>query len=237
MKLQPAMLFGEHMVLQRNEIIPVWGKSVGGDTVTVTLGENTASAVAENGLWRVDMPAMEAQKNVKMTIESAITGEKISFTDVAVGEVWICGGQSNMEFLLKYDEKAEEMYADEADEDLRFFRYPKTNFAGCLELNSYPEDGFWRQWTSRSMREFFGAVPAYMGRQLRKALGVPVGMVGCNWGGATATTYTDIEMIKANPALKPIVDADEKGYDELNWRRYYEISEQGEPPEDPKQKA
>lgn len=107
MKLQPALLFGESMILQRRKPIPVWGRSVRGDVVTVTLGGNTASAVAEGGLWQVTLPPMEAAEGVAMTISSQITGEKVEFSNVAVGEVWLAGGQSNMEFLLKYDEEFE----------------------------------------------------------------------------------------------------------------------------------
>ena len=197
MKLQPAMIFGEHMVLQRDVPIPVWGQSVRNDTVTVTLGESRAACETANGRWKVTLPATAACGRTEMTISSAKTGERIAFTDVAVGEVWLAGGQSNMEFLLKYDEEAEQRYAEPADPDLRYFRYPTVNFAGCLEKDAYPDDGFWRPLTDRENKGMFSAPAAYMGRRLREALGVPVGFVGVNWGGTPAAAWTDMESLKA----------------------------------------
>ena len=94
MKLQTALMFGEHMVLQRNEPIPVWGRSVRGDTVTVTLGPHSASTVAGDGAWRVELPPMEATERTSMTVCSAATGEKLCFADVAVGEVWLASALS-----------------------------------------------------------------------------------------------------------------------------------------------
>lgn len=224
MKLQLALIFGEHAVLQRNEPIPIWGRSVRDDTVTVTLGNRTESSRALNGEWKVVFPAMEAAENVRLEISSAITGEKITFYDIAVGEVWLAGGQSNMEFLLKYDECAEEMYADPEDTKLRFFRYPTANFVGCIEKDVYPDDGFWRSWTSEQNRKMFSAPAAYMGRKLREVLGVPIGFVGVNWGGTPAAAWTSMEDIEANPALKPVLKWYEESYETINLRKYYEAS-------------
>lgn len=225
MKLQTALIFGEHMVLQRKQPIPVWGRSVRGDTVTVTLGENSAAATVEGGAWRVELPPMEASEHTGMTVESAITGEKIVFNDVAVGEVWLAGGQSNMEFLLKYDESAEEMYAEDDDPYLRYFRYPLVNFPGCLEKDAYPDDGFWRVFSGRENKGMFSAPSAYMGRSLREALGVPVAFVGCNWGGTPASAWTALDDLKANPALEPIFRWHEEAASQLDTATYYQASE------------
>ena len=138
MKLQPALIFGENMVLQRGEPLPVWGRSVRGDKVTVTLGGNTAVSDAPQGEWKVTLPAMEATEQTEMAISSQLTGESVTFRNVAVGEVWLAGGQSNMEFLLKYDEQAPEMLETPEDPGFRFFRYPQANFTGCLEMDPYP---------------------------------------------------------------------------------------------------
>ena len=173
MKLRPALIFGEHMVLQRQKPIPVWGQSVRGDEITVTLGEvsvstragdNRVSDAERSGLWEVTLPAMEACEKTSMTIASRITGETITFSDIAIGEVWLAGGQSNMEFLLKYDSQFEEMLEDPEDDLFRYFRYPQANFEGCLEKDPYPDDGFWRSFTSKEDRGFFSAPGAYMGR-------------------------------------------------------------------------
>ena len=224
MKLQPAMVFGENMVLQRGEKIPVWGRSVRDDVVTVTLGENKASARAEKGLWCAVLPAMDACGEIRMTIASERTGEIICFSHVAVGEVWIAAGQSNMEFLLKYDEEAEKMFAEPADPYLRYFRYPCANYTGCLEQYAYPDDGFWRVWEDAHDRGFFSGPAAYMGRKLREALGVPVGFIGCNWGGTPAAAWADPELLTQNPALKPILDWQENICRKADYRTYLEAA-------------
>ena len=112
---------------------------------------------------------MEATEQTEMTISSQLTGESVTFHNVAVGEVWLAGGQSNMEFLLKYDEQAPEMLETPEDPGFRFFRYPQANFTGCLEMNPYPDDGFWRVWDTPENKGFFSGPSAYMGRKLRKA--------------------------------------------------------------------
>lgn len=229
MKLQPALLFGESMILQRRKPIPVWGRSVRGDVVTVTLGGNTASAVAEGGLWQVTLPPMEAAEGVAMTISSQITGEKVEFSNVAVGEVWLAGGQSNMEFLLKYDEEFEQVKQLPEDTGLRFFRFPQANYTGCLEKQPYPDDGFWRTWTSPENRSFFSGPAAYMGLMLRKTLGVPVGFVGCNWGGTPAAAWTAMEDLQSNPALKTVLDWHKENCEQVDLASYYAVSDLPEP--------
>lgn len=237
MKLQPALIFGEHMVLQRGEPIPVWGRSVRDDKITVTLGGASAETAAAGGLWRVELPPMEATERTVLSIESALTGERIVFEDVAVGEVWLAGGQSNMEFLLKYDECAGEMYASADDPGLRYFRYPQANFTGCVEMNAYPDDGFWRSWSGRENKGMFSGPSAYMGRKLREALGVPVAFIGCSWGGTPAAAWTAMEDIKANPTLEPILKWHEDECGKIDLAQYYALSDAPVPDPTPEERA
>ena len=225
MKLQPALIFGEHMVLQRSVPLPVWGRSVRNDTVTVTLGKYSAESRTVNGAWEVTFPPMQACRQTSMTICSEKTGEMIEFRDIAVGEVWLAGGQSNMEFLLKYDEEADTFFEEKEDPDLRYFRYPTVNFNGCLEKDAYPEDGFWRAWTDRENKGMFSAPAAYMGRKLREALGVPVGFVGCHWGGTPAAAWTDAESLRSCPALRPVLDWHEQELRKIDLLKYYAASD------------
>ena len=140
MKLQPALIFGQNMILQRGIPIPVWGRSVRDDTVTVVLNGYTLHTQAKRGEWRVTFQPMEAVEDTSMTIASAATGERIEFGGVAIGEVWIAGGQSNMEFLLKYDEGADEMHNIPQDPMLRY-SLPADKFSGAVERDAFPDDG------------------------------------------------------------------------------------------------
>ena len=98
MKLQPAALFGEHMILQRDSELKIWGTSAEHDTVTVELNGQKASAPVVNGEWLVTLQPEAACFRTSMTLSSLITEETITFRDVAIGEVWLATGQSNMEF-------------------------------------------------------------------------------------------------------------------------------------------
>ncbi len=238
MKLVLPQIFGEGMVFQRGKRIPVWGKSVKNDRISVKLGDTVLETECNDlGEFRVDFPPMEEAERVRFIVDSLRTYESIDFGDCAIGEVFLCGGQSNMEFLLKYDVGAEDEYKTEDDRNLRMFTCPQINFDGAENLGDFSEVGFWRSWTGRENKGQFGAIPAYMGKILRKELGVPVGMIACNWGGTPAAAWASIEEIQNTPAMKPVLDWYEKTLSDLDWRPYFEASEKPVPPVPPEMKA
>ena len=234
MKLKPALIFGEHMIFQQNKEIRVWGTSAAGDRVTVTLGNESATVSVKEGAWEAILSPMEACFKTSLIISSEKTGEKITFNDVAIGEVWLAGGQSNMEFLMKFDYDFEETSKLPSDNDLRFICYPQTAFKGFLETeNDCPDWGFWRKWDDIEDRKMFSAVATYAGMLLRKKLDVPVGIVGCNWGGTPAAAWTAKENLESNPKLKKILDWHKEACETTNWPIYIPASEQKAAPKDP----
>ncbi|MBQ6222594.1 MAG: hypothetical protein IJJ44_08280 [Solobacterium sp.] len=236
MKLQLAEIFGEHMVFQQHKEIPVWGRSAADDEILVELGEDRVCANTDNGFWKVVLPPQEPGTGITLKVASKVTGEVLQFTDIAVGEVWLAGGQSNMEFIMKYDVDAEEMKNSEDDPDLRFFCFPQTPFLGYLEKEPVPEQGFWRRWEGPSNKIMFSAVGAYMARILRKELRVPVGIIGCNWGGTPASAWTAMEDLKNNEKLSPVLEEYENNCSQIDWRKYIETSELPVPVPDEKQR-
>ena len=97
--VKPHPLFTDHMVLQRGVEIPVWGKAEPGEKVKVTLGKSDASATADDkGMWAVKLPKSDAAMGLTLSIHGK---NEIELKDVAVGEVWVCSGQSNMEWKVK----------------------------------------------------------------------------------------------------------------------------------------
>ncbi|MBQ1508595.1 MAG: hypothetical protein IIZ47_04175 [Erysipelotrichaceae bacterium] len=229
MKLQVAGIFGEHMVFQRNEEILIWGRSAADDMISVEFNGRKTVVPTVNGEWKASLPAMEAASGLEMTISSARTGESLYFKDVAIGEVWLAGGQSNMEFLMKYDVDAEEMKATPDDLDLRFFCVPQSPFLGFLEKEPVPEHGFWRRWEGPAHKIRFSAVGAYMGKILREELKVPVAIIGCNWGGTPASAWTAMEDLKDNEKLSPVFEEYERNCAQIDWRKYFETSERPMP--------
>ena len=236
MRLQPALIFGEHMVLQRDQKIRVWGTSAENDTVTVTLNSQKAYGKCIRGEWSVTLDEEKACERTAMTISSEVTGETITFNDVAIGEVWLAGGQSNMEFILKYDTSCEQTMLLEDDESLRYFCYPHSPFLGFMEKDPVEAEGFWRKWTTPENRKQFSAVGAYMALILREKLNVPVGIIGCNWGGTPASAWTNIEDVKNNPALSEIIRWHEEACKNTDWAKYIPASEIRAPEQTPQQK-
>ena len=209
-KIKPAMIFGNHMVLQRQKAIRIWGtlesdeneeknrietggqekSSVQSREITVELAGNSVTVPCEDGKWKAVFPPLEACEGQTLTITSG--DEKIRFTDIAVGEVWVAGGQSNMEFYLRYD--AERDRAEE-NRKIRMFDYPEVSFEGQLERGDYSDFGFWRVCTEENF-DFYFAVAYYFAQRLQKKYQVPVGIVGCNWGGTPACTWTDAKYLE-----------------------------------------
>lgn len=234
MKLQPAMVLGSHMVLQRQQPIAVWGRGAEGDRVTVTLGSDSGAAQVQAGQWRVSLPAREAETGLTMRIRSEKTAEELTFSDVSVGEVWLAGGQSNMEFLFKYDVEEPDIAPSANDPQLRFFDFPEVSYPGHYESGRFEDYGFWRSCTPEDV-PWFSAVGYYFAARLRQALGVPVGVIGCNWGGTPAITWIDRAEIDADPIFAPALARYQAQLDELDWPRY-EAMQQMQAAADPARK-
>ena len=217
MKLQPALVFSSHMVLQRQQPIHVWGKAACGDTVYVDLSGEQAVASVVNGSWQATLSPREAATGLTMTISSEITAEQITFADICVGEVWLAGGQSNMQFELRYDEEAPQVLPLANDPMIRFFDYPEVTMPGQIEFGRTEEYGFWRRLTPADAR-YCSAVAYYFACALREDLNVPIGILGCNYGGTAANAWTAREDLEAVPELKEILDSFEAGLKDLDWQ-------------------
>ena len=185
---KPAMMFSNHMVLQRGKKLPVWGSGPDGAEVSVTFLGRTYQATVADGKWKIVMDEAPACRGERMVIRCG--EETVEITDVSVGEVWIAGGQSNMEFFMRYDAGLQEELQREPCGDIRFFDYPEVSYEGQLAVNDYSNFCFWRTCDPENL-EYYSAVAYYFARKLAERCGVPVGILGCNWGGTTASTWMD----------------------------------------------
>lgn len=177
--LRLASLFMDGVVLQRDLPVPVWGEGPEGARVVLEIAGQTADTVVENGQWRANLEPLQAGAGLELTVAS--NSEKKVIRNVAVGEVWIAGGQSNMEFALKFDAEGPEMIAGADDPEIRFFDVPKISYEGQEKDEDFSTAGFWRTFDPLSA-PYFTAVGTYFAIRLRKTLGVPIGIIGCNWG-------------------------------------------------------
>jgi sialate O-acetylesterase len=171
-------VFGSHMVLQQEQPIRVFGWADAGEEVTVELAGQSAKTKADSkGKWRVELPAMKADgKPQTLTVKASNT---IEITDILLGEVWICSGQSNMEWRVAGTMNAKEEAAAADYPNIRLY-----DVRGHINKPQPQDDapGQWQICTPKTVGGF-SAVGYFFGRKLNQDLKVPIGLIGSNWGG------------------------------------------------------
>jgi sialate O-acetylesterase len=192
-------LFRNGAVLQRDANVPVWGKAKEGETVTVQFDGQSATTAAKDGIWMVYLKPHKAGGPFVMTV----TGENtIALTNVLVGDVWICSGQSNMQFELQFDANAATESSTANYPQLRTFNVWRRNSAQPLAEVS---PGKWSECTPASSK-YFTAVGYYFGRDLHKATGVPVGLIHSSWGATSAQAWTSLDGLEKEQKLHHYVE-------------------------------
>jgi sialate O-acetylesterase len=201
----PALI-GDNMVLQEGKRVAIWGTAEPGEQVRVTLGEEKATAAADGeGRWKVELGPLKAGGPFEMTV----TGKNsITLHNVAVGEVWICSGQSNMEMAVGNSPRAWGGVLNAAEE-IAAGNYPMIRqFTVRKAVAGQPQrdaEGEWKVANPETVGEF-SAVAYFFGRDLYKALNVPVGLIDSSWGGTPAEAWTSAPALAADPELKTILD-------------------------------
>lgn len=187
-------LFSDNMVLQRDKPVAVWGWAGDGEAVTVELNGKTASTKAVDGKWLVHLPKLKAGGPHRLEVRGENT---ITLNNVLVGEVWICSGQSNMEWPIRATFEPEKALASARNNNIRVFTVPKLKAAK-------PEDDVEGKWAvcSPTILSNFSAVAYYFGRDLQKAIHVPIGLIHTSWGGSPAEVWLRQEVLEENPQFK-----------------------------------
>jgi len=198
-------VFGDHMVLQRDIPVPVWGWADPGEAITIRFAGVSTPAVADNmGKWMLKMPPQKATTDGRELMIAA--SNTVTFKDVVVGEVWLCGGQSNMDFGLAGALNAEQEIQAAQFPAIRHFR---TDFAAPAEPADDCRGGQW-QVCSPATAGSFTAVGYFFARRIHQQLGVPVGLVTAAAGGTPVESWTSKAMMRAEPefsaALKQFDD-------------------------------
>lgn len=193
--LKAAILFQSGMILQRDKTIAVWGEAEPSALVRVQIQSMTAeSAADENGKWQILCGPFHSSWNETMTI--CCGAEELCLENVQVGDVWLAGGQSNMEFHMCYDLEFE-TEKTACDGGIRLFDYPEVSYEGQIdEANYRAQYGFWRI-CSESELERFPAAAYYFAKAIRKKRDIPIGIIGCNWGGTPACAWMSEEAIRS----------------------------------------
>ena len=208
-ELRLPNIFGDAMVLQRNKPVKVWGWAKAGAEVKVAIaGQETTTKAGAAGKWAATLPAMKASsRGTKLTVQSGT--QRLELADVLIGELWICGGQSNMEWSMRASRDADIEISSADYPAIRYARLPhiarpepQEDFP--LEDRKNPQ-GSWRRCDGKDV-ENCTAVGYYFARRLHRRLRVPVGIIDTSWGGTMAQHWVSTGTLRPFPEMKPYFD-------------------------------
>jgi sialate O-acetylesterase len=193
-------IVGSNMVMQRDQPVPIWGWDEPGTEVSVTLADTKTTAKADDsGKWIAELPAFSAGGPYEMLV---VGSSEVKLDNLLFGDVWFCSGQSNMEWRVSQSLNAE---AEIAGADFPRIRHIKIPHRPSTKPESdVPSDG-WMECQSETVAGFTG-VGYFFARHLQDALNVPIGLIGCNWGGTRIEPWTPPIGFQKVPALSDITD-------------------------------
>jgi len=202
------LLFSDGMVLQRNKPIPVWGWADANEKVEIRFNKQIKTITADkNGKWMLKLDSEKAGGPYKLSI---IGKNKIVITNVLVGEVWICSGQSNMEFQVSRTMNSEKEISDSNYSMIR-------HFGVAQDLSGFPKEdlkaGKWAVCNKENVGDFT-AVGYFFAKKIYAELKIPIGIINTSWGGTNVETWTGREAFENSSEFKdmianvPLVDID-----------------------------
>jgi sialate O-acetylesterase len=190
-------IFSDHMVLQRETPLKVWGWGTPGETIKITFnGQSLQTKVAKSGAWNVMLKPMSHGGPFEMNI-SAKSGS-LTLKDILIGDIWLGSGQSNMEWTLQN--------TSDAANEIPQANYPKIRlFTVEKDQSHQPKDdlksGQWLECNSQNAANF-SAVAYYFGRTLSKELDIPIGLINSSWGGTKIEPWISWDLIGQEPEFK-----------------------------------
>jgi sialate O-acetylesterase len=188
-----APVFTDHAVLQRGQPIRIWGAAKPGASVSLSLGEARATATADaQGRWSASFPARDP--GAALTLTARAGGETQTISDLLVGDVWLCSGQSNMEYPLRRALNGEAEAANAADPNIRLLQTGRTSLPA--PTGALPKEAVWRVASPESANNFSAAC-FFMGRDLKKTTGAPIGLIDATWGGSVIQDWISREGLQA----------------------------------------
>lgn len=220
-------VWSDHAVIQRDRPVIVEGTARPGEKVTGILGSATASATAgKDGSYTLTFPARPASSDPIALTVTGRDGASMTVNDLLVGDVWLCGGQSNMEFSLWNSAGGPLAVRQSKDDGLRLLMIPKTT--ALTPQKDFGSPVAWAAASPDSVKDFSGAC-YYMVRQLRRDLKVPIGAIHSNWGGSQIRAWLTPEGARALYGSAPLAQLQQYGKDPLGavtafapeWERWW----------------
>ncbi len=204
---EPAKLlyttFQDHAVIQRDKPIPVWGQATPGATVEVSFAGQTATATVDpQGHWRVVLPAMKAGGPYTLSATSSSGGSQ-TLTDILLGDIYLCSGQSNMELPLRLATGYDAELLGAWNPNLRLFHIQR--FAGFTPQGRFGAGAIWSRTTPDTAKEF-SAVCYYFGNDVQAAAGVPVGLIESAWSGSAIQAWIAKDKLASLGNYRDVLD-------------------------------
>ena len=199
-------IFGDKMVLQRDKPVALWGWAKAGAKVSAKFGgQNKFTKTNDKGRWTLQLDKLKTSFTGRQLVVTS-GAEKITLTDILVGEVWVCGGQSNMEWSLRASRDSDLEVASADSPHIRFIRLPHIARPTAQEdfpvTNKTSDQGNWRQAIPEQV-ENCTAVGYYFAQRISRRLKVPVGLIDVSWGGTMAQHWVLNETLKPFPEMQP----------------------------------
>ncbi len=208
-----ARIFNDHMVIQRSKPIQVWGWAKAGEKISVSLAGNTQHVKAnKDGEWLAVLPQLTAGGPHELIVKG---NNSILLKDVMIGEVWLCSGQSNMEWTVSTSAFADEEIRNATHPMIRHFKVPHTT---SLQPEKDLKGGAWEICDPATAGNFT-AVGYFYARELLKQLNVPVGLINSSWGGTNVETWISIESFFANQEFASLKNKMPANLDTITSRR------------------
>jgi sialate O-acetylesterase len=216
-EVKPATIFTDGAVLQQNTPVRIWGDANPGESVEIEFAAQRVSTKADaDGRWMVALKPIPASSTPRKMVFYSHGKKQIALGNVVVGEVWLAGGQSNMETTMRNYRKTVQPDIDSASDPLlRMVTIPRLEFEG--QNSKRPE---WKATTPENVKGF-SATAYYFAKNLREKLNVPVGIVSCSVGATPAEAWMSRETLSSTPGLKRILDAYEANVRE----KYQDVEE------------
>ena len=197
--LELARIFQDNMILQREKKLSIYGKATPSKKIVVKIQNREFESISdESGQFKVNVDNLVASNGESLLIELKNNEEKVeesvTLKNVAIGEVWIAGGQSNMEFHMKYEKhRNTENIGDNSN--LRFYSVPKISYKGQDTDFGEIKAGKWRRACEEDI-DYFSAVGYYFQKKIYEDLDVPIGIIGCSWDGTRSAAWMSEETVK-----------------------------------------
>lgn len=220
--LKLPAIFSDHMILQRNKPVVIWGES-DAERVTVTIQDAHVVTYVKDGKWRTFLPPMEAGGPYELVVTTDAE-ETITYKDVMYGEIWLAGGQSNMELELQNSKDGADAVSEAYNELVRFYYVPKVSYL-CDELYEEEAKSSWELCRPENAGRW-SAVGYYFARKLAAQLDVPVGVIGCNWGGTSASCWMSREALEEDTVISSYIKEYDEIMESLDLEAYYKEREE-----------